>query len=207
MVTQLQESQRQMSDALAICKSAIETNNPTIVSDYTLKLEPEFREIKTALDKKDVSVNASCLCSLQVDLLASTDISKTNYSQEKPTELSTTESAYHSNAQTTGNDPFGANGGPSTIGGFASNFGTTSNGGGGGFDDSFGSAFGGQTSRRNDDPFHGGGGNATASAPAAADPFGDKAGVNKAVTPDVCVCFLSRRCRVGAISYDHLRLL
>lgn len=61
-----------MSDALAICKSAIETNNPTIVSDYTLKLEPEFREIKTALDKKDVSVNASCLCSLQVDRLAST---------------------------------------------------------------------------------------------------------------------------------------
>lgn len=56
MVTQLQESQRQMSDALAVCKSAIETNNPSVVSDYTLKLEPEFREIRRALEKKDVRI-------------------------------------------------------------------------------------------------------------------------------------------------------
>lgn len=45
-----------MSDALAICKSAMETNNPSVVSDYTLQLEPEFRDVRYALEKLDVSV-------------------------------------------------------------------------------------------------------------------------------------------------------
>lgn len=61
MVTQLQESQRQMGDALTICKSAIENSNPSMVSDYTLKLEPEFRDVKLALEKKDVRPRLSLL--------------------------------------------------------------------------------------------------------------------------------------------------
>lgn len=49
MVTQLEEIQRQMRDALAICKVAIEENNPVVVSDYSLGIEPEFRDFKTLL--------------------------------------------------------------------------------------------------------------------------------------------------------------
>ena len=56
MVSQLQESQRQMSDALAICKSAIEASDPSLVSDYSLKLEPDFREAKDALHEKQVKL-------------------------------------------------------------------------------------------------------------------------------------------------------
>lgn len=52
MVSQLQENQRQMNDALAMCKIAIEESNPSMVSDYSLKLEPDFREIKQSLDEK-----------------------------------------------------------------------------------------------------------------------------------------------------------
>lgn len=51
MVTQLQESQRQMSDALTLCKSAIAANDPSLVSDYSLKLEPDFREAKKSLNE------------------------------------------------------------------------------------------------------------------------------------------------------------
>lgn len=56
LVTQLEESQRQMNDALALCKTALETNDPNYVSYYSLKLEPDFREAKTALEKKPVSI-------------------------------------------------------------------------------------------------------------------------------------------------------
>lgn len=52
MVSQLQESQRQMNDALAACKTAIEDNEPTLVSDYILKLEPDFREARKTLEPK-----------------------------------------------------------------------------------------------------------------------------------------------------------
>lgn len=108
--------------------------------------------------------------------------------QEKPSENASTESAYHSNGPTaTGADPFGAHpsANSSTTSGFASTFGAPSNGGGGGsgFDDSFGSAFGGQKSRH-DDPFHSS--SSATGAPTSADPFGDKAAGNKAITPDVC---------------------
>lgn len=54
MVSQLQESQRQMNDALTILKAAIESNNPSLVSDYTLKLEPDFREARLTLDPRQV---------------------------------------------------------------------------------------------------------------------------------------------------------
>ncbi|XP_062547688.1 epidermal growth factor receptor substrate 15-like 1 isoform X2 [Armigeres subalbatus] len=54
MVTQIQEYQRQMTDALAMFRNAIDTNDPVLVSDYSLKIEPEFREAKQALEEKEV---------------------------------------------------------------------------------------------------------------------------------------------------------
>lgn len=60
MVSQLQESQRQMNDALTILKAAIEANNPSLVSDYTLKLEPDFREARTILDPRQVNLYQFC---------------------------------------------------------------------------------------------------------------------------------------------------
>lgn len=55
MVTQLEEIQRQMNDALAMCRNAIDANDPILVSDYSLKIEPEFREFRDALEKKEES--------------------------------------------------------------------------------------------------------------------------------------------------------
>lgn len=55
MVSQLQESQRQMTDALTMCKSAIEANDVSCVSDYSLKLEPDFREARTVFEVKVVN--------------------------------------------------------------------------------------------------------------------------------------------------------
>jgi epidermal growth factor receptor substrate 15 len=52
MVSQLEEIQRQMTDALAMCRGAIEANDPMLVTEYSLKIEPEFREFKQALEKK-----------------------------------------------------------------------------------------------------------------------------------------------------------
>lgn len=63
MVSQLQENQRQMNDALTVCKAAIEANNPSLVSDYTLKLEPDFREARASLGQKQVCFN---LCNVNL---------------------------------------------------------------------------------------------------------------------------------------------
>lgn len=57
MVTQLLESQRQMNDALMSCKAAAEADNPSLVSEYSLKLEPDFREARAALEDKPVRKN------------------------------------------------------------------------------------------------------------------------------------------------------
>lgn len=43
-----------MNDALAVCKAAIDASDPSSVSYYSLKLEPDFREAKTALQEKPV---------------------------------------------------------------------------------------------------------------------------------------------------------
>lgn len=43
-----------MNDALVVCQSAIDNNDPTQASYYSLKIEPEFREAKTALEAKPV---------------------------------------------------------------------------------------------------------------------------------------------------------
>lgn len=55
MVTQLQESQRQMSDALSLCKSAMSANDPSLVSEYSLKLQPDFRVASETLKDKQVT--------------------------------------------------------------------------------------------------------------------------------------------------------
>lgn len=57
MVSQLEEIQHQMNDALAMCRSAIEANDPQLVSEYSLKIEPEFREFHEALKVKEVKTN------------------------------------------------------------------------------------------------------------------------------------------------------
>lgn len=54
MVVQLQESQRQMKDALALFKLAIAANDPMQVADYQLNLEPDFRKAKQTLEQKEV---------------------------------------------------------------------------------------------------------------------------------------------------------
>jgi hypothetical protein len=53
MMSQLEECQRQMNDARSMFRMAIEADNPGIVSEYSLKLEPEFRDAKQLLE--DVS--------------------------------------------------------------------------------------------------------------------------------------------------------
>lgn len=52
MVTQLLEAQRQMTDALLLCRAAIEANDAVIVSDYSLQIEPDFAEARRVLEKK-----------------------------------------------------------------------------------------------------------------------------------------------------------
>lgn len=54
MVVQLQESQRQMKDALSVFKSAVAANDPMQVADYQLNLEPDFRKAKQTLEVKEV---------------------------------------------------------------------------------------------------------------------------------------------------------
>lgn len=54
MFTQLQENQRQMNDAVNSCKSALETEDIGAVSDYSLKLCPDFREVKQQLMELEV---------------------------------------------------------------------------------------------------------------------------------------------------------
>ncbi|XP_032591346.1 epidermal growth factor receptor substrate 15-like 1 isoform X2 [Drosophila grimshawi] len=52
MVTQLMETQRQMTDALLICRAAMETQNAELVSEYQLKIEPDFDDARKTLQKE-----------------------------------------------------------------------------------------------------------------------------------------------------------
>lgn len=52
MVTQLLEAQRQMQDALLLCRAAVEANDDVIVSDYSLQIEPDFAEAMRVLERK-----------------------------------------------------------------------------------------------------------------------------------------------------------
>lgn len=57
MVTQLQESQRQMNDAIALCKIAIEENNPSVISEYSLNIEPDYKKAILILEPKEENKN------------------------------------------------------------------------------------------------------------------------------------------------------
>ncbi|XP_067631425.1 epidermal growth factor receptor substrate 15-like 1 isoform X2 [Eurosta solidaginis] len=52
MVTQLMETQRQMTDALLMCRAAISNQDVELVSEYQLKIEPDFSEARQILEKK-----------------------------------------------------------------------------------------------------------------------------------------------------------
>uniref|UniRef100_A0A1Q3FXS5 Putative epidermal growth factor receptor substrate 15-like 1 n=1 Tax=Culex tarsalis TaxID=7177 RepID=A0A1Q3FXS5_CULTA len=135
MVTQIQEYQRQMTDALAMFRSAIDTNDPSMVSDYSLKIEPEFREAKQALEEKEVE-NANKRDPFGDNKAASNGFGGV------------------SDGETGFGDDFKTNG-------FATQFDTTNNGfqsggGGGGFDDGFTNAF----DNKPRDPFGSGAGGA-----------------------------------------------
>ncbi|KAM7345611.1 epidermal growth factor receptor pathway substrate 15 isoform 2-T6 [Cochliomyia hominivorax] len=52
MVTQLMETQRQMTDALLMCRAAIDAENAELVSEYQLKIEPDFDEARKTLEKE-----------------------------------------------------------------------------------------------------------------------------------------------------------
>ncbi|KAM8711783.1 hypothetical protein ACLKA7_012312 [Drosophila subpalustris] len=52
MVTQLMETQRQMTDALLICRAAMENQNAELVSEYQLKIEPDFDDARKTLRKE-----------------------------------------------------------------------------------------------------------------------------------------------------------
>ena len=49
MFTQVEEIQRQMRDALTVCKAAVDESNASSISEYSLNIEPDFREFKSAL--------------------------------------------------------------------------------------------------------------------------------------------------------------
>lgn len=49
MFSQVEEIQRQMRDALTACKAAVDDSNTSVISDYSLNIEPDFREYKAAL--------------------------------------------------------------------------------------------------------------------------------------------------------------
>ncbi|KAL9692358.1 hypothetical protein quinque_016385 [Culex quinquefasciatus] len=154
MVTQIQEYQRQMTDALAMFRNAIDTNDPSLVSDYSLKIEPEFREAKQALEEKEVE-NAN----------------KRDPFGDNKAAAAANGFGGVSDGETGFGDDFKTNG-------FATQFDTNTNNGfqsGGGFDDGFANAF--DTKPR--DPFGSGGDHAdpfaetrAAAAEAPKDEFG-----------------------------------
>ncbi|KAH8329473.1 hypothetical protein KR074_011523 [Drosophila pseudoananassae] len=52
MVTLLMETQRQMTDALLICRAAMDNQNAELVSEYQLKIEPDFDEARLVMAKE-----------------------------------------------------------------------------------------------------------------------------------------------------------
>ncbi|XP_037951924.1 epidermal growth factor receptor substrate 15-like 1 isoform X2 [Teleopsis dalmanni] len=52
VVTELLEIQRQMTDALLMCRAAIENQEAELVTEYQLKIEPDFDDAKRTLEKK-----------------------------------------------------------------------------------------------------------------------------------------------------------
>ncbi|XP_039953411.1 epidermal growth factor receptor substrate 15-like 1 isoform X3 [Bactrocera tryoni] len=146
MVTQLLETQRQMTDALLMCRAAISNQDAELVSEYQLKIEPDFNEARQLLEKKVEEPKAD-----------------DPFGENSTVELTTkTTNGFASNGF--GNDPFTANSGSATIGrtGFDDSFTATSGFGESGFD-GFGSNSG--FSQPAKDPF---GGDAFANKPSNA---------------------------------------
>uniref|UniRef100_A0A0A1WYN6 Epidermal growth factor receptor substrate 15-like 1 n=1 Tax=Zeugodacus cucurbitae TaxID=28588 RepID=A0A0A1WYN6_ZEUCU len=136
MVTQLMETQRQMTDALLMCRAAISNQDAELVSEYQLKIEPDFNEARQTLEKK-------------IEEPKGDDPFGENSTVESTTKAT---NGFASNGF--GNDPFTANSGSATIGrsGFDDSFTATSGFGDSGFD-GFGSNSGfGQPTK---DPFGG----------------------------------------------------
>ncbi|KAH8339721.1 hypothetical protein KR074_012216 [Drosophila pseudoananassae] len=52
MVTLLMETQRQMTDALLICRAAMDNQNAELVSEYQLKIEPDFEDARKLMAKE-----------------------------------------------------------------------------------------------------------------------------------------------------------
>ncbi|XP_069964511.1 epidermal growth factor receptor substrate 15-like 1 isoform X2 [Bactrocera oleae] len=146
LVTQLMETQRQMTDALLMCRAAISNQDAELVSEYQLKIEPDFNEARQILEKKIEEPKAD-------------DPFGENSTMESATK---TTNGFASNGF--GNDPFTANSGITTIGrsGFDDSFTATSGFGESGFD-GFGSNSG--FSQPSKDPF---GGDAFANKPSNA---------------------------------------
>lgn len=65
MITQVEEIQRQMNDALAVCKAAVEENNASAVSDYSLNIEPDFRDIRDVLVSPEKPKESKLILNLQ----------------------------------------------------------------------------------------------------------------------------------------------
>lgn len=86
MLSQLEETKRQMTDSLALCKAAIEQNDPNSISEYSLNLEPELHTAKRLLE----------------------DRPEPTLSPEKPPEKSNGFKETF-NSDSTWDDPFGAN--------------------------------------------------------------------------------------------------
>lgn len=146
MVTQLMETERQMTDALLMCRAAISNQDAELVSEYQLKIESDFNEARQILEKK-------------IEQRKADDPFGENSTIESAMKAT---NGFASNGF--GNDPFTANSGSATIGrsGFDDSFTATSGFGESGFD-GFGSNSG--FSQPSKDPF---GGDAFANKPSNA---------------------------------------
>ncbi|XP_036330466.1 epidermal growth factor receptor substrate 15-like 1 isoform X2 [Rhagoletis pomonella] len=120
MVTQLMETQRQMTDALLMCRAAISNQDAELVSEYQLKIEPDFSEARQTLEKKIEEPKAD-------------DPFDENTTTSQATKTLTT-NGFTSNGFS--NDPFAANSINTSTGrsGFDDSFTTASGFGDSGFD-------------------------------------------------------------------------
>lgn len=131
MATQLEEIQRQMRDALVMCKGAIEENNANTVSDYSLNIEPEFRDFKKVLlSPEEKAKDGKTFKNLSCSLLTTKFILAFNDSQSgfKPSQPAAFEDSFSNKASafaeddswnkqanswsTPSNDPFGGSSKP-----------------------------------------------------------------------------------------------
>ncbi|XP_044738166.1 epidermal growth factor receptor substrate 15-like 1 isoform X3 [Chrysoperla carnea] len=154
-ITQLQEQQRLMKDAINACDYAIENSNPSLVPDTSLRITPEFRDpefTRVAPIQKQTNDNTSSIntSNTKADPFSNQN-GHTNTSgfDDDPFKSDPFKSTNNSNSAFESNDPFASSFSKSD--GFGS--------------DPFAASFGGGNSNNNGkvDPF---------------DPFGDKSRAN-----------------------------